>query len=95
MALLCHGRRRPSRVGEAGEALSLQPPVPSGEDAQVLEVGGVFSSLGEVAKELGYSRHQCQRWFIAYRREGLEELLVSRVGQRGPKELVTDEALKS
>jgi transposase len=52
------------------------------------------SSLGEAAKELGYSRRQCQRWFIAYRREGLEELLVSRVGQRGPKELVSDEAFE-
>ena len=50
------------------------------------------SSLGEVAKALGYSRRQCQRWFLTYRREGLEELLVSRVGERGPKELVTQEA---
>lgn len=50
------------------------------------------SSLGEAAEALGYSRRQCQRWFIAYRREGLEELLVSRVGERGPKELITEEA---
>ncbi len=41
---------------------------------------------------MGYSRRQCQRWFIAYRREGLEELLVSRVHERGPKELVMQEA---
>ena len=52
------------------------------------------SSLGEVAKALGYSRRQCQRWFIAYRQEGLEELLVSRVSERGPKEIVTEEAFE-
>ena len=45
------------------------------------------SSLGEAAQALGYSRRQCQRWFISYRREGLEELLVSKVGERGPKEV--------
>jgi transposase len=50
------------------------------------------ANLGEAAEALGYSRRQCQRWFIVYRREGLEELLVSRVGERGPKELVTEEA---
>ncbi len=50
------------------------------------------SSLGEAAQALGYSRRQCQRWFITYRKEGLEELLVSRVGERGPKELVTEGA---
>jgi len=50
------------------------------------------ANLGQAAEALGYSRRQCQRWFIVYRREGLEELLVSRVGERGPKELVTEEA---
>ena len=36
-----------------------------------------------------------ERWFITYRKEGLEELLVSRVGeQRGPTELVTQEAFE-
>ncbi len=50
------------------------------------------SNLAEAAEALGYSRRQCQRWFITYRREGLEELLVSRVHERGPKELVTEEA---
>ena len=50
------------------------------------------SSLGEAAEALGYSRRQCQRWFITYRQEGLEELLVSRVHERGPTELVTEEA---
>ena len=50
------------------------------------------ANLGEAAEALGYSRRQCQRWFIAYRRGGLEELLVSRVHERGPKELVTEEA---
>jgi transposase len=50
------------------------------------------SSLGEAAESLGYSWRQCQRWFAIYRREGLEELLVSRVSERGPSELVTEEA---
>lgn len=52
------------------------------------------SNLGDAAKALGYSRRQCQRWFITYRREGLDELLVSRVGERGPGELVTQEAFE-
>jgi transposase len=52
------------------------------------------TNLGEAAKALGYSRRQCQRWFLTYRREGLEELLVSRVGERGPTELVTGEAFE-
>jgi transposase len=55
---------------------------------------GECSNLGEAAKALGYSRRQCQRWFLTYRREGLEELLVSRVGERGPTELVTEEAFE-
>jgi len=52
------------------------------------------SNLGEAAKALGYSRRQCQRWFITYRKEGLEELLVSRVHERGPAEIVTQEAFQ-
>jgi transposase len=52
------------------------------------------SNLGEAAEALGYSRRQCQRWFIAYRQEGLDELLVSRVSERGPKEIVTEEAFE-
>ncbi len=55
---------------------------------------GECSNLGEAAKALGYSRRQCQRWFLTYKQEGLEELLVSRVGERGPTELVTEEAFK-
>ena len=47
-----------------------------------------------MAQALGYSRRQCQRWFIAYRQEGLDELLVSRVSERGPKEIVTEEAFE-
>jgi transposase len=43
---------------------------------------------------IGYSRCQCQRWFLTYRQEGLEELLVSRVGERGPAELITEEAFE-
>jgi transposase len=55
---------------------------------------GECSNLGQAAKVLGYSRRQCQRWFLTYRQEGLEELLVSRVHERGPTELVTDEAFE-
>jgi transposase len=52
------------------------------------------STLAEAAKALGYSRPQCQRWFITYREEGLEEILVSLVGERGPTELLTQEAFQ-
>ncbi len=52
---------------------------------------GECRNLGEAAEALGYSWRQCQRWFATYRKGGLEELLVSRVGERGPRELVTDE----
>ena len=57
-----------------------------------MKSGKCRSSLGEAAEELGYSWRQCQRWFATYREGGLDELLVNRVGGRGPKELVTDEA---
>src|SRR3954467_15620499 len=50
------------------------------------------SSLGEAAEALGYSRRQCQRWLITYRQGGLQELLLSRVHERAPKELLTEEA---
>lgn len=59
-----------------------------------LRKSGEGSNLGEAAKALGYSRRQCQRWFLTYRQEGLEELLVSRVGERGPTELVTEGAFE-
>jgi Winged helix-turn helix len=52
------------------------------------------SNLGEVAQALGYSWRQCQRWFKSYREEGLEELLKSRVHERGRQELVTPEAFE-
>src|SRR5215216_5115395 len=55
---------------------------------------GECSNLGEAAEALGYSWRQCQRWFASYREGGLDELLVSRVHERGPKELVTDEAFE-
>jgi len=48
--------------------------------------------LGEAAQALGYSWPQCQRWFKSYKKGGLEELLKSRVGERGRQELVTPEA---
>jgi transposase len=50
------------------------------------------SNLGEAAEALGYSWRQCQRWFATYQKGSLGELLVSRVNERGPKELVTEEA---
>ena len=51
-------------------------------------------NLGEAARALGYSWRQCQRWFATYKQGGVEELLVSRVDERGPKELVTQEAFE-
>ena len=51
-------------------------------------------NLGEAAWALGYSWRQCQRWFQSYQRGGLEELLKSRVGERGRQELVTPEAFE-
>ncbi len=51
-------------------------------------------NLGEAARALGYSWRQCQRWFASYRDGGLEELLKSRVGERGRQELVTPEAFE-
>lgn len=55
---------------------------------------GECRSLGEAAQALGYSWRQCQRWFATYSKGGLKELLVSRVHERGPRELVTDEAFE-
>jgi transposase len=51
-------------------------------------------NLGEAAQALGYSWRQCQRWFAAYKEGGLEELLKSRVSERGRQELVTPEAFE-
>jgi transposase len=50
------------------------------------------NNLSEAAQALGYSWRQCQRWFAAYQEGGKRELLVSRVDERGPKELITEEA---
>ncbi len=55
---------------------------------------GECKNLSEAAEALGYSWRQCQRWFAAYQRGGKRKLLVSRVDERGPKELVTEEAWK-
>ena len=41
---------------------------------------------------MGYSWRQCHRWFASYKKGGLEELLKSRVSERGRQELVTEEA---
>ena len=53
---------------------------------------GQCNNLSEAAEALGYSWRQCQRWFAAYQRGGKRELLLSRVDERGPKELITAEA---
>jgi transposase len=53
---------------------------------------GECENLSEAAEALGYSWRQCQRWFATYQRGGKRELLVSRVDERGPQELVTQEA---
>ena len=52
------------------------------------------SNLGEAARALGYSWRQCQRWFASYQKGGIEELLKSRVHERGRQELATPEALE-
>jgi transposase len=52
------------------------------------------SNLGEAARALGYSWRQCQRWFASYQKGGIEELLKSRVDERGRQELVTPEAFE-
>jgi len=51
-------------------------------------------NLGEAAETLGYSWRQCQRWFASYQEGGIEELLKSRVSERGRQELVTPEAFE-
>ncbi len=55
---------------------------------------GECRNLGEAAEALGYSWRQCQRWFASYRLGGIEELLESRVSERGRQELVTPEAFE-
>ncbi len=55
---------------------------------------GECSNLGEAADALGYSWRQCQRWCASYTEGALEELLKSRVEERGPQELVTPEAFE-
>lgn len=52
------------------------------------------SNLGEAAETLGYSWRQCQRWFASYQEGGIEELLKSRVSERGRQELVTPKAFE-
>ena len=52
------------------------------------------TNLGEVARALGYSWRQCHRWFASYKKGGLEELLKSRLSERGRQELVTQEAFE-
>jgi transposase len=52
------------------------------------------TNLGEAAEALGYSWRQCQRWFRSYQQGALQELLKSRVSERGRQELVTQEAFE-
>jgi transposase len=52
------------------------------------------SNLGEAVQALGYSWRQCQRWFASYQKGGIQELLKSRVHERGRQELLTPEALE-
>src|SRR5215203_5765034 len=52
------------------------------------------SNLAEAAEALCYSWRQCQRWFASYQEGGIEELLKSRVHERGRQELVTQEAFE-
>src|SRR5918996_3433832 len=52
------------------------------------------TNLGEAAQALGYSWRQCQRWFASYKKGGLQELLKSRVSERGRQELVKPEAFE-
>src|SRR5829696_8116482 len=49
------------------------------------------TNLGEAARALGYSWRQCHRWIASYKKGGLEELLKSRVSERGRQELVSEE----
>ena len=53
---------------------------------------GECTDLGGTADALGYSRRQRQRWWSAYTEGGLDELLVSRVDERGRQEFVTEKA---
>jgi hypothetical protein len=53
---------------------------------------GECRNLGEAAEALGYTGRQCQRWWNAYTTSGLEELLLSRVAQRGRQELIIEQA---
>jgi Helix-turn-helix domain len=53
---------------------------------------GRCCNLGEATEALGYSRRQCQRWWSTYAQGGVDELLVSRVTERGRQELITEEA---
>jgi transposase len=52
------------------------------------------TNLGEAAEALGYSWRQCHRWFRSYQQGALQELLKSRVSERGRQELVTQEAFE-
>ena len=77
-----------------GEVPSLFSPLPASQDARAPEVPGVFQSGRSRPGSLGYSWRQCQRWFASYRKGGIEELLKSRVHERGRQQLATPEAME-
>ena len=54
---------------------------------------GECSNLGEAADALGYSRRQCQRWWGTYTEGALDELLVSRLDERGRQEFLSPRRL--
>lgn len=53
---------------------------------------GECSTLGKAVEVLGFSRRQGQRWLSAYKEGGMDELLASRLEERGRSEMVTEEA---
>ncbi|HSK83858.1 MAG TPA: winged helix-turn-helix domain-containing protein [Rubrobacter sp.] len=52
------------------------------------------TNLAEAARALGYSWRQCHRWFASYNKDAFQELLKSRLSERGRQELVTPEAFE-
>ncbi len=57
--------------------------------------GGEARSLNQVARQLGYSLRQCQRWFKAYQGEGLPVLLTASQQGRASGERMTAAAWRA
>jgi transposase len=85
-------RRRCATIEGTRKVPSLHSPLPAPQDALRLLKSEECTNLGEAARALGYSWPQCHRWFASYKKGALQELLKSRVGERGRQELVTEEA---